>query len=116
MSFFTESFKFELRGLSGTEEVIIKDATGSTTIILKTTPKEFTVASRQITINFVNDDGPTTKDVFFVTKEEAKISLPDQFESWKCGSSNENHRCDKVRGGTFAWSGTYEIVFIGEFV
>ena len=104
-----------LRGLSGREEVIIKDATGSTTIILKTTPKEFTVASRQITINYVNDDVPTM-DVFFVTKEEAKISLPDAFGSWKCGSSNENHRCDKVRGGTFAWTGTYEIVFIGEFV
>ena len=115
MLFFTESFKFTLRGLSGTEEVIIKDAKGSTTIILKTTAKEFTVASRQITINSVNDDG-LTKDVFFVTKEEAKISLPDKFGSWKCGSSNENHRCDKVRGGTFAWSGTYEIVFIGKFV
>ena len=115
MLFFTESFKFTLRGLSGTEEVIIKDAKGSTTIILKTTAKEFTVASRQITINSVNDDG-LTKDVFFVTKEEAKISLPHKFGSWKCGSSTENHRCETVRGGTFAWSGTYEIVFIGKFV
>ena len=104
-----------LRGLSGREEVILQDATVSTRINLKTIPQEFTVASRKITINFVNDD-LDRNDVFFVTNEEAEISLPSEFVKWKCGSNNENHRCDSVRDGLFKWGGTYEILFVGKSV
>ena len=103
---------FKLRGRAGVERVAIKDDAGENEEGLITAWKEFASYSRKINIKFKNDAG-TRRDVFFDTLEKVNISLPSKFRRWKCGSDDEDIKCSLVRGGNFAWKGSYEIVFNG---
>ena len=76
---------------------------------MSTTAEDFYTCSKEITVKFQNDG--SGKDVYFGSDEDFEITFPSAWGGWKCGSSNENTRCNSVRKGVFAWEGTYYIDF-----
>ena len=95
-----------MRGTSGKEKVSID---GGSSITLTTTAEDFYACKKDITIKFQND--ASGRDLYFDSKEDFGITFPNKWGGWKCGSSNENKRCNSVRKGIFAWEGPYYIDF-----
>ena len=58
-------------------------------------------------IRFDNDGG--SRDVFFRSNDPVDIRSDKMFPGWRCGTSSENSRCEKVRNGEFYWGADYQI-------
>jgi len=107
-----QRFKYSLRGQTGEEIVKLS---GGKTIQLTKGETEFLSNSPMLQIEFTNAAGDN--DVYFKTEFQHKLAptagyVQQQWEgAWKCGSSNENERCNLLRAGKFLWMGTYRIVF-----
>merc|ERR1719281_944603 len=111
--------KFTLRGKSGQEKVTIAgpNSQGQSNVALSTAETEFEVKlpsdSKSFTVRFENDAAGS--DVFMKTKSPSEYALDFKLpalwatDSWKCGTASETTRCKRVRSGTFAWQGTYEL-------
>ena len=104
------AFTFALRGKSGQEIVVIRDGSNEKTIMLTTKDQVFSAHNNQITIEYTNDSGE--RDALFQSNFTKKITSKN-FEGWNCSTSNENHRCERVRKGVFAWRDTYTVDFYG---
>ena len=104
------AFTFALRGKSGQEIVVIRDGSNEKTITLTTKDKVFSAHNNQITMQYTNDS--PGRDAYFQSNFITVITSRN-FEGWNCSTSNENHRCESVRKGVFAWRDTYTVNFYG---
>ena len=74
--------------------------------------------NNEIAIDFTNDGGAgeTDKNVYFWTTLSRTIEGPtDLWNSWNCGLTDQDYRCNKVGYGLFKWGGEYTIKF-GKFI
>ena len=112
---FAGKFHFTLHGASGNEAVAIMDDEGTKNATLTTTAESFSTSSRTITVKLQNDG--YGMEVLFGSSEAVDISSQTNWDEWECDDSYDegdaNANCNKVRGGKFAWRGSYDITFEG---
>merc|ERR1711879_710266 len=104
---------FQMRGESGQERIRVTVDGEVTSQTLTTSNDLFQVRwprSGAYYVTFEND--AVGRDVYFQAVDPVKSSLElmDKWQLWKCGSAEENVRCNSVRSGTFAWRGRYKIM------
>ena len=49
--------------------------------------------------------------VEFQPANSYKIRGSHSWKAWNCGREGENERCDLVRRGMLAWSGSYKLIY-----
>jgi len=82
--------RYFLRGVTGTETVIIRDGNNTETKTLTKENQEFKAINPRITIEYTNDEccEPEDKNVIFTPDYPIKISTKDNknnyFENWNC--------------------------------
>jgi len=116
-------FSFKLRGNEGVEQVEI-DVNGKKQ--RTTLTKEWKVfdyhevpSGGVFFVNFLNDRYVPAQGIdnnVYLQAIEPKSQVakhPRNWGAWKCGTGNENERCNAVRSGTFAWAGRYPITVTG---
>jgi len=96
--------------MSGKEEVRVMETSQSQEYTLSM-PKMIGVNSNHIQIKFLNDGSNKDVRFDFIKGSEGEVTFPKAWDEWKCGSSNENSRCELVRKGKFNWSGIYHVHF-----
>jgi len=101
------AFDFDLRGATGDEIVIITDGGVTSRNQLNKAWQTFGASNANIVIRFDNDGG--SRDVFFRSNDPVDIRSDKMFPGWRCGTSSENSRCEKVRNGEFYWGADYQI-------
>jgi len=111
------TLSFNLKGDTGEEQVTITVGGKKQSLTLTTSYQTFTYpwpADGIYYVAFTNDGnsaGGVDKNVRFkgVNPTANTIEFPASWPKWKCGSADENTRCNAVRSGTFAWNGQYTI-------
>ena len=113
--YFAAKSHFTLRGANGNGNVAITDYEGRTYSALSTTNREMSTSSKRISIQFQSKGN--SLEVMFESSEDIDISLPFQWNLWKCDDSNIGHLnqyyCNRIRRGELFTDGTYEITFKG---
>ena len=113
---FWDRFTFSLKGITGGEEVEIRDGDIVYQRTLTTTFALFGTNSNNIVINFLNDgnnaDVGINRDVLFETSYATNIVYPTTWGTWNCSQEGETSGCEKVANGEFNWGGLYEIEFV----
>lgn len=100
---------FDLRGKSGTEQVVIKvGGVQMHDIILSTNWQTFSFsmpANKEWSVDFKND--ASGRDVYYRSDLLHEMDFY-KFEDWNCGSYGENTRCRRARDyGELLWRGEY---------
>ena len=105
-----DDLNFQLRGVSGTEEVLIKIPGVNATDSLCKRWTKFTFPtprSKQFSIYFLNDM-ENGCDIILRNYQDFEI-WHRQFPSWNCGSKEANERCQWTSKGSFLWGGQYRL-------
>jgi len=109
--YFVKNFNFQLKGLDGTEIVVITDGQETRQRFLSSGWQTFGASNANINIRFTNDG--RNRDVLFRSNTYTDIRSDDKFAQWKCDTSSpQNSRdCERIRSGDFGWTTDYQIEF-----
>ena len=104
---------FQLKGMTGNEtaEIVFSGGESQTLGISQQWQSySFPVPKgRSFTLKIVT----TPKQrVEFQPANSYKIRGSHSWKAWNCGREGENERCNLIRGGTLAWSGSYKLFYM----
>ena len=112
--FFIENkMEFKIRGLTGDENATIA-IPGKATQALGIS-REWKTYSITLPVEMsfmLAVASPLDQELFFKPAFDYEIQYVDEWDIWKCGNEAEDSRCDEVRRGKFAWSGSYNLTYI----
>jgi len=109
--YFVKNFNFQLKGLDGTEIVVITDGQETRQRFLSSGWQTFGASNANINIRFTNDG--RNRDVFFRSNTYTDIRSDHKFAQWKCDTSSPQNSlaCERIRSGFFHWTTDYQIEF-----
>ena len=103
---------FQLRGLTGNETVqMIASGKEMQTLGISQQWKAYSFPvpkERSFRLNIV---ALPKQRVDFQPANSYKIHGSHSWKKWNCGKEDENERCNLVRGGMLAWTGSYKLVY-----
>ena len=104
---------FQLKGLTGNETAKITisgNETQTLNIGQQWRAYSFPIPKRR-SFMFTIAVAPKQR-VEFQPANSYKIRGSHSWKAWNCGREGENERCDLVRGGILAWSGSYKLFYM----